>query len=292
MLKKTITFLFITIALFITAETVYIGEPDLVNVNEKMYTVIPELLKIEISKFGLSIMDSLTENTDYILNSKVVRFEDNRAYLILQLMKDNKLENEVSRIITAQDKLDIFVSRALDALINRKEFKETKEYGKTISEEETLSDLEEPFKFKSSLGIGAHLGTLESRTPDYSYLPVFVNLAGYFIKPDYMLSVQTLSPFQALGLKIGGYKIHSRNVHSIFYGGAFGVGVFWGPSNTVTGTSIDPFFAPTASLSIGGLINRTSTVVVKPELELGFQMRKGTTIQFISELNILLSLLF
>jgi len=300
MVKKLVFIIVLTAFILISSETVYIHKPDMINVKSNMQEIITELQAIEIQKLGYQI-DSIPENSDYQIKSRIIRFEDERAYYVAQLLQNDKLEFEVSRIITSEDKLDIFTGRIMTALMNRENIEDTKEVGKTITEEETLSDAKEQFESHFSLGLGAHLGTVESTAPDYHYLPVFANLSMYFTKPDYMFSVQTVNVFEGLGLKVGTYRINSRNVNSFFYGGAIGAAVLWGPytatgtnwnNETYTYTDIDPFFAPVFSASIGGLFNRTSNIVLKPEFELSFMYKKTTSYQIISSAGIYISLVF
>lgn len=299
-MKKMMILVFISFTFLLHAETVFFEDPKLVNVHEKMKEIVKELQIAKIKTLGYTV-DSLSENSDYQIRTKIIRFEDGRAYYTMQLMQNSELIFEVSKIITDGDKLDLFIERMLFSLMNQQDFKDSKIVGNVIVEEETLSDIKEPFKTSFALGIGAHLGTIESITPDYHYLPVFTNLSLYFTKPEYMFSIQSSNFFEGLGLRIGSYKITTKEVNALFYGGAVGVGVFWGPyystyvdyaGNTIQRTSTDPFLSPIVSASIGGLFNRTSTVVLKPELEISIEYRKSNTVQLITSANVYISLMF
>ena len=298
MKKLSLIICLIFISTLVFSQRIFVENPELVNTNDEMQEVIKEIVILKLQGMGYDVVLDTLKNVDYTIKIKIIRFEDTRAYFGINLFKDDALLRGIQNIITDEDKLDIFISRLLLSVMNAKNLEDTKLYGNTIAEEDVISNIEEKFITRFGLSIGAHLGTVETISPDYHYLPVHFDIGVNFFKPDYFISLNCLSIVQAAGIKVGMYKIRSRNLNSFYYGGSFGVGVFYGPyyvSNTTTGTQytdLSPFLTPSLGFAFGHLFNRTSSISLKPELEISFQYRKSPDVQIISSANFYLTVIF
>lgn len=295
----TLIFLLASMAIFAEQNSIYIREIEGLNVNQKTKPIIAELLKMEFEGYGYTVMESESIPHEYTLKVDIIRFEAERAYFIATLYKGETKEHYIKKIITDSDKLDIFISRTVKAIVNRESIDETKDVANVLAEEETISENEQKMKMKMEGDVGIHFGTVELNADrNYHYLPAYLALGVAFYHPDFFFSIKSFSFVQGLGLRIGMYKIANRNVNSYFFGADIGAGVLWGPYSYYNDywdelvDVTDPYVAPVAAVSFGGMFFRTMKVSLKPELRLEFNFRKSTTLEVVSALNGFVTIVF
>ncbi len=285
------TIILLVFGLFILAnETIFVADPVMVNVENDALVVVKELIVSELEVQGYNVVTDSTQVYDYKLFTKILRFEDERAKFIFKLQKDNNNIYTIERTITSEDRLDVFIKRMVTAIIKREDVGESKEVGNIIAEEETISDFEEPFKTKVELDLGMHLGTQElNMNYDISYSkPVYLGVGLSFQRPTFAISVKSISFFQGIGMKIGGYHIMSRKANALIYGGDFGVGYFYGE---VPSAASHAYVGPFISGSVGYFFGRTNSIYLKPELRVSASYLKENGVsEIVFSANIYLTL--
>lgn len=272
-MKRIATYFLLSVIVItsIYSETIFIEEPVTINANPNSADVVRELLKLEMENRGYTVVDSLRQDVE-VLSSRIIRLDEERARIILSLENDQSEIKRADAVITVEDKLDIFIERLVKMRIEGKYMKETKEYGKTVAEEEVLSNLEEPFRSKFEIDVGMHLGTQQlDPNIDISYIPGYLGMGISMYKPDYALHFRTESFIQGLGLRIGMSRLLSRDVNTGYIGGDAGLAFYYGTTENAVSY---PYLGPFVSIFGGGIFSRTSSIYIKPELRLTMSLKK------------------
>lgn len=261
--------------------SLFVSNPVMINSNEKSAMIILELLKMNFEKEGYVLTDDSSAKADFIVKSKVIKFDDERAQFTMTMYKNGIAYKTVESILTNEDLLDLFLSRMVVTLESAKKLSETKMYGNAIVEEEPLSMNEEKYKIKGEISLGAYMGNIEydvlyldAASPAIHNLPIFFTVGVSYNRPDYFITLKTKSFVQALGMDIGYFKVFSRKPSSYYLGGEIGAGMYWGPDGT---GNYNQYFGPSFSASTGYIFNRISSVYIRPEGKLDISYRKINT---------------